>query len=238
MLILCEDGDLAAAWAAVQIRGRGAEAELIASSTLGAAVRWEHRLDSRSASVEIVLDDGRRISSDDPVPMLNRLSIVPLASLRAAAGADYGYAVQEMSAFFLSWLHAWPGTMINRPTPQGLGGQYRHPSAWAALGAEAGFDVEAWNQGSDDDPELSWLPRQPAAATAFVVAGNVLLPPPLPERFEAPARRLAAIAGTALIGIDFGYDAERGWVMTGASPTPDLVCGGAALIDALLAALS
>jgi hypothetical protein len=237
-LILCEDGDVAAIWAAAQLRLRGAAADLITSSELGAASRWEHRVDAGGASVAVTLADGRVLSSDAPAPILNRLSIVPLRRLRATAGQDYGYAVQELSAFYLSWLHAWPATVINRPAPQGLSGAHRHLSAWMALGAEAGFATRIWAQSSDDAPELGWFPGEPADATAFVVAGRPLLPAPLPAALAEPSRRLAAAVGTALIGIDLVRDAAGGWVMTGGSPVPNLMLGGAPLIDALAEALA
>ena len=33
-----------------------------------------------------------------------------------------------------NWLNALPGPLLNQPTPQGLCGNWRHPSAWAVLG--------------------------------------------------------------------------------------------------------
>lgn len=238
-LILCEDGDLAAVWAAGQLQQRGLRADLVPSSALGAALRWEHRVDAAGAArVEIALADGRRLSSDAPAPILNRLSAVPLAALRAAGGRDYGYAAQEMFAFYLSWLHAWPATVINRATPQGLSGPFRHPSAWLALAAAAGLETRRWSQGSDDPPERSWTAGRPGETTAFVVAGRAVLPPTLPMALAGPLGRLAARAGPALIGVDFLHDAERGWTVIGASPLPNLMLGGAPLIDALAEALA
>jgi hypothetical protein len=237
-LILCEDGDPAAAWAAARLCRRGVAAELLASSQLGDAVRWEHRLDAGAASIAITLADGRVLSSDAAVPILNRLGMVPLRPLRATFGKDYGYAVQELSAFYLSWLHAWPATVVNRPVPQGLCGRHRHASQWTALGAAAGLETLIWAQSSDDPPDLGWAPRQPAEATAFVVAGRPLLPPVLPAALARPLARLAALAGTALIGIDFVRDPGRGWIMIGGSPAPNLMLGGEPLIDALAATLA
>jgi hypothetical protein len=237
-LILCEDGDSAALWAAEQFRRLGLAAELVPSSLLGSARRWDHRIDAGGATIAIDLADGRRLSSEEPVPILNRLSMVPLQALRAAAGRDYGYAVQEMSAFHLSWLHAWPATVINRPTPQGLSGQYRHFSAWMAMGAAAGLPTLPWTQSSDDPPERSWGPAGPGEATAFVIAGRVVLPPALPESHCAPLARLGERAGPALLGIDFVRSERLGWAMSGASPLPNLMLGGDPLIAALSEALA
>jgi hypothetical protein len=236
-LILCEDGDVAALWAAEQFRRLGLPADVLPSSALGAARRWDHRIDECGARIEIELADGRRLSSDSPAPILNRLSVVPLRTLRAAAGSDYGYAVQEMSAFYLSWLHAWPATVINRPSPQGLGGQHRHPSAWIAMAAEAGLATLPWVQGSDDPPERSWMTTRPAEATAFVVAGRIVLPTVLAPTLGEPLARLGRRAGPALIGIDFVRGENGDWTMSAASPYPNLMLGGEPLIAALTEAL-
>jgi hypothetical protein len=105
-LILCEAGDAVALWAAERLRARGSSADLLLSDTLGDAVRWEHRIDQTAASVSITLADGRSLSSAAAEPILNRLAFPPLARLHATAGEDYGYAMQEMFALHLSWLHA------------------------------------------------------------------------------------------------------------------------------------
>lgn len=236
-LILCEDGDPSAPWAADQFRRRGLPVEMVPSSMLGAARRWDHRIDSHGARIVIELADGRRLSSDAATPILNRLSLVPLGALRAAAGRDYGYAVQEMSAFHLSWLHAWPATVINRPSPQGLSGPYRHPSDWLAMGAAAGLPTLEWSQGSDDPPERSWTPAWPAEATAFVAAGRVVLPPALPAPFSGPLARLGQRSGTALIAVDFARAGTGAWAMCSASTLPNLVPGGDPLASALVEAL-
>jgi hypothetical protein len=237
-LILCEDGDPAAFWAADQFRRRGLTADVVPSSLLGGARRWDHRIDASGATIAIELADGRRLSSEDPAPILNRLGVAPLRALRAAAGSDYGYAVQEMSAFYLSWLHAWPATVINRPSPQGLGGQYRHPSAWIAMAAAAGLPTLPWAQGSDDPPERGWTMARPAEATAFVVAGRAVLAPVLDPALAAPLERLGQRAGPALIGVDFVRGTSGNWKMIGASPLPNLMIGGEPLMAALAEALA
>ncbi|HEV2817384.1 MAG TPA: hypothetical protein VGW40_09225 [Allosphingosinicella sp.] len=236
-LILCEAGDAAALWAAERLRARGRSAEIVPSDALGDAVRWEHRVDEAAASVRITLADGRTLSSDAPEPILNRIATIPLARLQATAGEDFGYAMQEMYALYLSWLHAWPAIVINRPTPQGLAGCHRHGSAWAALGAEAGLRSRTWAQGSADPPEAGWVPP-PAEATAFVVAGRAVLPPALAAGLAGPCRALAARAGTALLGIGFARDGQGEWEMVGASPLPDLSLGGEPLVEALDEALA
>jgi hypothetical protein len=234
--ILCEPGDASAIWAAAELRQRGHDAQILFGSALAGAVGWDHRIEGRDASIRITLADGRILSSEAPAPILNRLAFVPTAGLRAAAGADYGYAVQEVFAFYLSWLHAWPGPVLNRPSPQGLSGSYRHPSQWAQLAARAGLPARPWEQSSSDSPELAWM-APPGEAIAFAVGGETVLPPALPAAFAKPCARLSALAGTGLLGIAFVRDGD-GWTMSGATPVPDLMLGGAALADALARALS
>lgn len=235
-LILCEGTDAPAHWLAEEWRGLGTAAEVVTVDALGDARRWEHRVDRAGATVRVELADGRVIDSAAAEPIVNRLSFVPLASLRAASGADYGYAAQEVFAFYLSWLSAWPAPVLNRPTPQGLGGQYRHGSIWALLGAQAGLATAGWSQSSDQPVEASWAMRHFADCTVFVVSGRVLLPAAMPGTLEAPCRRLGELAETGLLGMDFRRDAE-GWTMVGASPMPHLIQGGPALAEAILAAL-
>src|SRR5205807_5207597 len=120
---------------------------------LGSALRWEHRVTSAGdASFAIDLGDGRTLSSAQRVGVLNRLSFVPTERLDRVAGADRDYAVQEMNALFLSWLHALPGPVVNRATPQGLGGNWRHRSAWTALASEVGLSAAPYRQSCADDP--------------------------------------------------------------------------------------
>ena len=52
-----------------------------------------------------------------------------------AVTSDREYALSEMQAFYLSWLSAIPGQVVNRPTPQGLSGHWHHISEWALSAA-------------------------------------------------------------------------------------------------------
>lgn len=236
-LILHEIGDAAALWAADRLRVQGCKVDTVTSADLGAATHWGHRIDDRSASIVINLADGRTLSSSKPEPMLNRLSFVPLEAMRNTAGADLGYAIQETFALYLSWLHAWPATVINRPTPQGLCGNYRHPSVWATLGARVGLNVRSWRHTDADSPQMAWAPTL-GEATVYVVGNSTILPTTLPTRLRAPCVELATLAETTLLGIDFARGVDGEWEVVAASPLPRLEEGGESLIGALAAALS
>jgi hypothetical protein len=63
--------------------------------------------------------------------------------------------------------------------------------------------------------------------------GQVVGPDDMPAHIGEGCRRLAGLAGTELLGFNFGED----WTFAGATPWPDLSVGGEALLRALAAAL-
>jgi hypothetical protein len=139
VVVLCEVADLPALWAARALERRGLEVEVVSAPVLSCALRWEHRVSRDGACASLQLADGRRLSSERPVGVLNRVTSVSPDRFVAVAGADRDYALQEMFALLLSVLHALPGPVVNRPTPHGLCGAWRHPSEWTALAAEVGL---------------------------------------------------------------------------------------------------
>ena len=236
VMILCEIGDGAALWAAGRLQERGIAVDLVTAAALGAARRWEHRITGTDVRTVITLPDGHVLDSAGAQPILNRLSYIPTERLQAVAGADFGYALQELYALYLSWLAGWPGLVINRPVPQGLCGNFRHPSEWATLAARAGLPATPWRQGSDDPPDQAWMLR-PADLTVYVCGEEVVAPVALPDAIVTGCRTLARLATCELLGIDFAIDGDD-WRVTGASPLPDLMRGGDALADALAKAFT
>lgn len=242
ILVLCEETDQSALWAAEALRRRGKTLAVVTGADLAMAERWEHTVGAAGADCELRLAGGVRLRGRDVAAVFNRLAFVPSAWQRRFGGPDRDYALVEMHAFYLSWLHALPGPKLNAPTPQGLCGNQRHPSAWTALAARAGLPVRPFRQTSDDDPLLIWQtagsPSANAPATLHVIGDRAIGPDVLVERHGAACRRLAQLAGVMLLGVDFAPAADGSWQMTKASPLPDLISGGAALADALTAALS
>jgi hypothetical protein len=239
VLVLCEESDLAALWAASRLQARGLTVEIVTGADLAAAERWEHRVGRSGVTLDLTLAGGRRLSSAEVKGGLNRLSFLPSAWVQRIGGAYRDYAIQEMHALYLSWLHALPGPLLNRPPPQGLCGNWRHPSAWAALAARVGLPVAPYRQSSDDDPAELWQPvKVPPAATGFVVGQRVIAPSEVPAHWHEACRCLARVAGATLLGIDFAPGAQDGWEFSGASVMPDLVRGGEPLTDALAEAFT
>lgn len=233
--MVCEETDLAAFWAAERLRSRGLPVEVVTGADLAAAERWEHRLGRSGTTFALTFAGGERcLHSQEVGGVLNRLSFLPSAWLLRIGGPDREYAIQEMHALYLSWLHALPGPILNRPTPQGLCGNWRHPSAWAFLAAQAGLAVPLYRQSSEDDPAETWqAATEPPLATVLVVGERIIASPVVPEDQHEACRRLARAAGTALLGINFTPVAGDGWGFSGASVMPDLIRGGEPLADAL-----
>ncbi len=240
ILVLCEEADAAAPWAADALRRRGLEAVVLAGAALAAAVGWRHTVrPTGEADCEVRPPGGGRLRTREVTGTLNRLAFLPRAWTARIGGPDRDYALQEMHALYLSWLHALPGRTLNPPTPQGFCGNMRHPSAWLALGARAGLPVRRYRQDQDDDPAAAWWAPPAAYGQHVIVAGAAVIgPDALAGPHGAACLRLASAAGCPLLGIEFEPDPARGWRMTGASVLPDLQQGGGPLADALALALA
>ncbi len=134
VLVLCEPHDESAMWVTAGLEERTARpVDVVTGPMLAGARTWEHRIRGDVAEVEITLEDGRRISSTRPRPVLNRLSFVWTHPLTPVASADRDYAMQEFHALFLSWLWAYPGPMLNRPLRSSSGATGaipRHGPCW------------------------------------------------------------------------------------------------------------
>jgi hypothetical protein len=238
-LVLCDAADVAGVWVYHGLLDRGLRPlELFTAQVLATALRIEHRIGNRTAT-EIETADGRRLLTAEVDGALNRLAWVPDQHLALAAEPDRRYATQELSALFLSWLHGLPGTVINRPSPGGLAGRWRHPCEWAILAARAGLTTIPYRRSSEEPPEEASVRHvQGETKEVFVISDRVTSSHSLPESVEAGSRRLARLADTALLGLEFADVGVDSWRFIGASPTPDLRPGGDAVINALYLALT
>jgi hypothetical protein len=239
LLVVCDENDVSALWAAEALRARGLFPTVLTGADLAAVQRWEHRVGAGAAGWEILLNGGGVLRSRDVRGVLNRLPTVPWTWQRRIGGVDRDYAIQEMYAFYLSWLYAVPGRKLNPPTPQGLCGNPRHPSAWAALAARVGLPARPFRQTSEDAPELFWRTQRPHAAVTLQVVGARIVGPTSLVRSHAEAcLLLSKAAGAPLLGVDFMPGSDGVWRMTDASIMPDLPRGGDELADALAEAFA
>lgn len=244
--MLCEHYDEAATWAGEGLSARGLPVERVTADDLADATRWSHRVGAAGTTFGVELDDGRVVDHETVLGTLNRLVTSPTSQLRAADPADRDYAAQELFAFSLSWLWSLPGPMLNRPTPQGLSGYWRHESEWAVLAARAGLRTAPYTMTSAES-NGRWMLAEEAmdedrVTTLFVVDGQVI-GEPHHRAVTDGCRQLAALSGSTLVGIDLvdeqpfgggGTGPER-WTFLQASPLPELRLGGDALLDALAA---
>lgn len=243
-LVLCDTHDSSAAWAGQRLKARGLQpVEILSADELALSDFQEHRLEGRSGwTLRFRTESGVQVDGSRLHGVLNRLYTVPIGHWRRATAADQSYVQQELVAFFLSWLAALRCPVINRPTPQGLSGQWRLESEWAWLARRAGLPTAIYRQTSRDrideaHGERRLVPKGALVNTAIVIGGRVV-GPALPPALAAACVRLARLAGTQLLGIDFVRDAQQAWSFAGASPTPDLRLGGEALIGTLLDAMT
>ncbi|MDQ3607437.1 MAG: LamG domain-containing protein, partial [Actinomycetota bacterium] len=137
-LLLHDPVDASAGWLLDGLRARGVDLEAVSSEELLRARRWHHVVATDGASAEIALADGRSIDSREVLGAVNRLTAVPPLS-GPVAGDDREYAGQELHAFWLSWLAALPGPMLNRPTPYSLCGLWLDEAQWTLRAARAGL---------------------------------------------------------------------------------------------------
>jgi hypothetical protein len=233
-LVLCDPRDRAALWAHQRLGALGlTPLELVTSDDLAGA-GFEHRIDDGGASTVITLADRRTLRSEDVRGTLNRLAAAPAAELARLPPEDRDYGLQELHALYLSWLHSLPGPLLNPPDSRGLCGAWRPPSQWADLGGRAGLAVrdDVFPPGVDQDAP------GPAGDDAIVVGERVFSRIPLSPAASAGCVRLAALAGTPILGIRFedaGSDGPE--VLAWAGPLPDLRLGGESLVAALADAL-
>lgn len=239
-LVLCSANDIPAHWAYHGLKQRGLDpVEMVYAEALPFSLRWEHRVSARGVSVSITLPDNRLIDSSSIRGVINRLIAVP--SMQAAHSPDAEYATQEFSALFLSWMYGLPGPVLNRATPQGLCGQWRHVSEWVWLASKAGLPVPQYRQSSQDQinelkTERRLFPLGTPTRTIIVVNGNVCADG-VPPLIREGCTRLAELAETSLLGIEFAIE-DKNWIFAGATPMPDLRYGGDDLLDQLKAILA
>jgi hypothetical protein len=237
-LVICDPSDASALWAYQGLQRRGlAPLELLSPELLACSLLWEHRVGSQGASLAITLASGRQLTSHDLRGVLNRAYTVPLSLWRTAAESDRLYVQQELFAFYLSWLHGLPCPVFNRPTAMGLAGPWRSESEWVCLAASAGLPTAVFRQTSFDriDETRGERRLRPPGTTVrtVITAGRFTAGAAAPPAVAAGCLRLAAVAETALLGVDF-IDADSGaWTFAGATPLPELSLGGDKLLDEL-----
>ncbi len=196
---------------------------------------WEHRVGVDGAAIRITLPTGDTVSSADIKGVLNRISTPALAHTRHAVKADGDYANSELTAFYLSWLHALPCPVLNRATPQGLCGRWRHNSEWVALAAAAGLQVLPYRQSCQDAEGRGYEPLMASdgKGKSVIVLNGKLFGAEVSQETERSCIRLAEMAGMDAMGITLAATSAGTHVFAGASTLPVLELGGTPLLEHL-----
>jgi hypothetical protein len=235
-LVLCSISDRSALWAHEQLHNFGINPiQLITTESLSYA-RWNHRIGAFGNAIHVTLPDGRVIAGKKIKGVLNRITLIGSDQANRAVPGDREYAVSELNAFYLSWLHCLTCRVINRATPQGLCGRWRHPSEWVVLAQRASMPVDLYRQSDRDEPEDVYRSASATSCTpsnkAVVFRGR-LFGSTLPSSIAMASARMAQLAGLDLMEIEFRGSAQLGFTFAGASPQPDLFQGGPDLIRAI-----
>ena len=231
-LVLCSSTDTSALWAYQGLRQLGlAPLELVTVEDLACSSRWEHRLSGNDAQIRITLANGRIIDGAQVRGVLNRLHMPSALAVQQAIPSDQEYAQAEMMAFYLSWLNALPGVVINRPLPLGLCGAWLHPSEWSLHASRAGLRTPVYRQ-SGRDGELR-LDQNKSTAKRLITLRDQVFGGAVPRDVAQACGRLAADVGAQMLGIDLVADAVSQWTFAGAGPSPDLRPGGLPLLRSL-----
>lgn len=249
-LVLCHVGDASAvqAYRALEARAPG-RVDCVTVEALCAGLAWEHRLGSTSTTFRVRLADGRVVDGEEVDSVLNRVHWVAPVGTGGADARDGAYAMEEFTAFFLSWMAGLEAVVVNEPTPQGLAGRHRTPVEWAWLARESGLpivpglwtaratangDAAARVDGRPDDRLDAALggERWGRGSVWACVVGDRVIGPRLQEGTAAACIELAHRARVGLLGVLLDRT-THGVAFAGATPLPHLPVGEEGFVDAL-----
>lgn len=229
-LVLCDDGDVSAAWAAHGLRLRGLDVVVATASELVCALRCEHQVEDHHVTVDMSLPGRRHWSGRSVTGVLNRLRTVPVPATPGVSEPDLVYARDELQALTLSWLAGLErsgAVFVGRPQAAGLSAPWRYATEWHQLARAAGLPAAAVIL----DTGVDSVPVAPASSV-LCICGE-LFGTRTPHR-EAGVRRLLQLTGVETLAVMF--DAHGRTVAC--DELPDLRGGGELGVDALARRLS
>ena len=231
-LVLTERTDPDGAWLTHGLQAKGLDPLLhLTTDDLVEGATWAHTVGEDGAAFTVRLADGTTIRSEQIAGVVNRIGYITPAHVIDVVDADREYVLQELNAFFMSWLASVQAPVLNPPTARGLAGAWRPRSEWAHLASQAGLDhVPVTSSDSGLDPVR--LGTEHEGLTAITVAGGIV-DNGLAEDMRQASLRLAELAETPLLGIEFAMNGEGDLVLAGVTPQPSLQAVGDAVIDAI-----
>lgn len=232
-LVLGEDDDPVGPWLVEGLSGRRISPVIhLTTRRLIESTTWVHTVGDGGGRFTARLPDGTELDSGSVAGVINRIGFISPTFTEELVETDREYALHELNAFFMSWLSAVDAPVLNPPSSRGLAGVWRPASEWACLAARAGLPHRPLTS-TDPDPYPFWSngPFRPAH-TAITVGGEIV-DDGLGEGARQACLRLAALAETPLLGIEFAVDEDGELIFAGASPQPPLLVAGDAILDAL-----
>ncbi|QGQ19432.1 hypothetical protein GC089_09570 [Cellulomonas sp. JZ18] len=237
-LVLCTPEDDSALWLYRRLRAlERTPVRLVDQASLSMPLAVEHRVGRDAPSTRLTLADGGELDAAGVGGVVNRLTGLTPHHLALAAPEDQEYALAELYAFALSWLHALPCPVVNPATPLGLGGPAAPPSRWVLQAQRCGLRTRPYRV-DDTDPAAARFPDPGGTGLRrrgdvdVLVVGDRVVPGHLPTELHAACVRLARCAGVPLLGLTFRRDAD-GWCLHDVQVRPDLRVGGDAGVAAL-----
>ena len=253
-LVLAHPTDETALAVASLLRQRHGEfaVEWRSPEELQCSSRWDHRVSAAGVKTEIRLQDGSLLAGNAPSVIFNRIGFVDPPQFFRAAPADRDYARMEMFALLLSWLTDPGCAVVNRPAPNALAGGFYRPPMWFRLAQIAGLATIGLTATSstrrfppdrrairrpdlahvgahhvDGRPrpnDFSWFsePIDTQRISILAIGGRVA--EDAPAGLAEPCRRLAQLADTDILRIDFVMSANSpcGWTFAGADSCPQV----------------
>src|SRR5690242_10305966 len=103
--VFCHAADEEAIWLYHRMKRRDPSLRLINADALSYSLRWNYRLTTRRSAFDVLLCDKTRLDIRGLQGVVNRVCRLDLTLWqRGGDETDYAYVLQEMYAFFTSWL--------------------------------------------------------------------------------------------------------------------------------------
>ncbi len=231
-MVLTEPTDPDGAWLTRGLQAKGLEPVLhLTTDDLVQGATWVHTVGEEGAGFMVQLADGTTIRSEQIAGVVNRIGYITPAHAIDVVDTDREYVLHELNAFFMSWLASVQALVLNPPTARGLAGAWRPRSEWAHLASQAGLDHMPVTS-SDSGLEPARLGTAHDGLTAITVAGGIV-DNGLSDGLRQSSLRLAELAATPLLGMEFVVDGEGGLALAAVTPQPSLQAVGDAVIDAI-----
>lgn len=165
---------------------------------------WRYRLGAPQAGQAVI--EGRTVPAGDIAAVVVRQGWVVEGDMPWIVEEDRCFVAAETQAFLLAFLAALECPVWNAATATCLAGPMWRPSQWRHAAARCGLEAVG-----DDGPEPT---------VSITVAGNQCFGAPNAD-IAAGAVRVAALAGAAMLSLDFAGPGPR-WRLRSAHPWPDL----------------